>query len=41
MKEKSLKKLKRAKERVKEKGEVNYSEWRLRKMKNANTVRTT
>lgn len=41
MKEKGQKKLKRAKERAKEKGEVYYNEWRLRKMKNASTIRTT
>jgi len=40
MKEKSQNKLKRTKERAKEKGEVYYSEWRLLKMKNASTVRT-
>jgi len=41
MKEKGRKKLKRAKERAKEKGEVYYNEWRLRKMKNASTIKTT
>mgnify|MGYP001945386787 CR=1 FL=1 len=41
MKEKAQKKLKRAKERAKEKGEVYYSKWRLQKMKNASTIRTS
>ncbi|OOR30335.1 hypothetical protein BW894_27230 [Bacillus mycoides] len=41
MKEKAQKKLKRAKERAEERGEVYYSEWRLQKMKNASTIRTS
>lgn len=41
MKEKGRKKLQRAKERAKEKGEVYYNEWRLQKMKNASTIRTS
>lgn len=41
MKDKAQKKLKRAKERAKEKGEVYYNEYRLRKMKNASTIRTS
>jgi hypothetical protein len=41
MKEKAQKRLKRAKERAKERGEVYYNKERLRKMRNASTVRTT
>ncbi len=41
MKTKAQKKQKRTKERAKEKGEVYYNEYRLRKIKNARTVRTT
>lgn len=41
MKAKNQKKLKRAIESDKEKGEVYYNEWRLRKMKNASIIGTT
>lgn len=41
MKNKGQKQIQRAKERAKKKGEVYYNEWRLQKMKNASTVRTS
>ncbi|WP_059103155.1 group II intron reverse transcriptase/maturase [Shouchella shacheensis] len=41
MKNKGKKKLRRAKKRAEEKGEVYYNEYRLRKMKNASTIKTS